>query len=153
MRWDGGPGCTDTYQVHQPAESVLAIKEVENGTEGKGDGEEHGRMTAAGRVGALQEPERVVHNLGQDGRRKHAHLVNKTLQVTLTHLQNTIKTRPVTIVTLPIYRTIYGHYLDHFPDLDTGKLCYVRMNAINILSNGAAFVPSSAPCATVTAQG
>lgn len=39
-----------SYQIDEAAEPVLLVQELEDGTERKGDGEEHGGVTAAGRM-------------------------------------------------------------------------------------------------------
>ena len=63
-----------TYQVDQAPEAVLPVEELQDGPEGEGDGEEHGGVAAARRVGTLQQPQGVAHHVRQDGGWQHAHL-------------------------------------------------------------------------------
>ncbi len=65
------------YQVDEPPQPVLIVEELEHGSEGETDGEEHGGMAAAGGVRALQEPQRVAHHLRQQRMRQHTHLRNQ----------------------------------------------------------------------------
>lgn len=62
------------YQVDQPPQAVLLVEEVEHGSEGEADGEEHGGVAAAGGVRTLQQPQRVVHHLRQQRVGQHTHL-------------------------------------------------------------------------------
>lgn len=62
------------YQVHEASQAVLFVEELEDGSEGEADGEEHGGVTAAGRVRALQQPQRVAYHLRQQRMRQHADL-------------------------------------------------------------------------------
>jgi len=62
------------YQVDEAPQPVLPVKELQHGAEGEGDGEEHGGVAAAGRVRALQQPQRVADHVRQDGVGQHAHL-------------------------------------------------------------------------------
>lgn len=62
------------YQVDEPPQPILFVEEIEHGSEGETDGEEHGGVAAAGGVRALQEPQRVAHHLRQQRMRQHAHL-------------------------------------------------------------------------------
>ncbi len=72
------------YQVDEPPQPVLFVEELEHGSEGETDGEEHGGVAAAGGVRALQEPQRVAHHLRQQRMRQHTHL---------THTQKTVRHR------------------------------------------------------------
>lgn len=38
------------YQIDKASKPVLFVEQLQDGTEGKGDGEEHGGVTAAGRM-------------------------------------------------------------------------------------------------------
>ena len=63
-----------SYQVDQAPEAVLPVEELQDCPEGEGDGEEHGGVATARRVGTLQQPQGVAHHVRQDGGRQHAHL-------------------------------------------------------------------------------
>lgn len=38
---------TNTYQINEASEAVLLVKQLQDGSEGKGDGEEHCGVAAA----------------------------------------------------------------------------------------------------------
>lgn len=42
--------CGSPYQIDEASQSVLLVKQLQDSTERKGDGEEHGGMAAAGRM-------------------------------------------------------------------------------------------------------
>lgn len=62
------------YQIDKTSKPVLLVEQLQDGTEGKGDGEEHGGVTAAGRMWAFQQPQRVANYIWQDGVGQHADL-------------------------------------------------------------------------------
>ena len=52
-----------SYQIDKASEPVLLVKKLQDGTERKGDGEEHGGVAAAGCMRALQQPQRVTNHI------------------------------------------------------------------------------------------
>lgn len=53
--------CVLPYQIDKPPEPILLVEQLQDGTERKRDGEEHGGVAAAGRVRAFQQPECVTN--------------------------------------------------------------------------------------------
>lgn len=74
---DGQYKGADAYQINKTAEAILPVKQLQDGTEGKGDGEEHRGVAAARRVRAFQQPQRVTDHICQDGVGQHADLESK----------------------------------------------------------------------------
>lgn len=55
--------CGLSYQIDEASEPVLLVEQLQDGTERKGDGEEHGGMAAARRMRAFQQPQRVTNHI------------------------------------------------------------------------------------------
>lgn len=55
----------------------MPVKELQDSTEGEADGEEHGGMAAARGMGALHQPQGVVHHIWKHIMGVHAHLESK----------------------------------------------------------------------------
>lgn len=68
---------TDAYQINKTSEPILPVKQLQDGTERKGDGEEHCGVAAARGVRAFQQPQRVTDHICQDGVRQYADLESK----------------------------------------------------------------------------
>lgn len=71
---------TDAYQINKTPEPILPVKQLQDGTERKGDGEEHGGVAAARCVRAFQQPQRVTDHICQDGVGQHADLESRVQQ-------------------------------------------------------------------------
>lgn len=52
-----------SYQVDEASQAILLVEQLQDGTKGKGDGEEHGGVAAAGGVRAFQQPQRVADHV------------------------------------------------------------------------------------------
>lgn len=52
-----------SYQVDEASEPVLPVEELQDHPKGKGDGEEHGGVAAAGRMRAFQQPQCVTNHI------------------------------------------------------------------------------------------
>lgn len=74
---DSGYKVTDAYQINKTSEPILPVKQLQDGAERKGDGEEHGGVAAARGVRAFQQPQRVTDHICQDGVGQHADLESK----------------------------------------------------------------------------
>lgn len=68
---------TDAYQINKTSEPILPVKQLQDGTERKRDGEEHCGVAAARCVRAFQQPQRVTDHICQDGVGQHADLESK----------------------------------------------------------------------------
>lgn len=52
-----------SYQIDKASQAVLLVKQLQDGAEGEGDGEEHGGVAAAGGMRAFQQPQRVADHV------------------------------------------------------------------------------------------
>lgn len=51
------------HQIDEASQAVLLVKQLQDGTKGKGDGEEHGGVAAARGMRAFQQPQRVADHV------------------------------------------------------------------------------------------
>lgn len=77
---------TDAYQINKTSEPILSVKQLQDGTERKGNGEEHCGVAAARCMRAFQQPQRVTDHICQDGVRQHADLESKQYNRTISTL-------------------------------------------------------------------
>ena len=78
IKWFVLKSAVGSDQVDQLAEAVLPVEQLQHRSVGEGDGEEHGGVTDAGRVGRLQQPQSVGHQVEQHAVRERAHLQTDT---------------------------------------------------------------------------
>lgn len=76
----------DAYQINKTPEPILSVKQLQDGTERKGNGEEHCGVAAARCMRAFQQPQRVTDHICQDGVRQHADLESKQYNRTISTL-------------------------------------------------------------------
>lgn len=74
-------------QVHQPAQAVLLVEQLQHHPEGKGNGEEHGGVADTRGMGGLQQPKSVGHRVGQHAVWKGAHLQKYNVLLQRLHSQ------------------------------------------------------------------